>query len=77
MITKFVYLAQQEIPVMVIAKRRPSEKTIPKYGTWPIQELTQAPDGITSNWRTVGEVTWGVLSKLTYVGKVSIADAVK
>ncbi len=53
--SRFMYVTNDDIPVMVRAARRPSEKSVPACGTWPIMELCRAPDGITSNWVTVSE----------------------
>lgn len=62
----YFYLDEKEIPIKLQAKKRPSQRQYKR--TWIVHEL------IDNAWSMAcfPEVTWGVLKKLTYVGKVSV-----
>lgn len=49
--------------IRIRAKKRPSIKTIPKSGTWVVNEL------INDEWRMpcFPEITWNFLNKLIYL----------
>lgn len=63
------YLDQENMGVIQVrASRRPSPETRPRMGTWIVKEWT------TEGWKMppFPEVTWGVLSKLIYLGSEKI-----
>ena len=63
---KFLYLApENDAPVIVNAKHRPSEKNIPTRGTWVLREWYEG------KWTMpcFPEITWGRLKYLKFVGK--------
>lgn len=79
----FLYLEPKTFaPLMIKAKVRPSEKTIPERGTWVVQEWTKCyscdydKEGTyirkCANWNIpcFPEITWGTLKKLIFIGKV-------
>lgn len=65
---EFVYFekGRKAYPIKVLAKKRPSEETIPHWGTWVVNEWTG------KEWvmPCFPEITWGTLKKLTYFGEL-------
>ncbi len=60
------YLCENQEIVRLQSKLKPSWTTRPRGDTWIIQEWIPAQ----KRWCAVGEITWGRLKQLTYVGKV-------
>lgn len=57
--------------IRVRSGKVPSEKTIPKRGAWPLYEWIKdmgfcAP--------CFGEITWGRLNRMTYLGRINFGD---
>lgn len=68
-LNSFLYATKDNLsPVMVRARIKPSVRNIPKCGTWIISEYGAG------RWCATGEVTWGRLSQLHYIGKVKMID---
>ncbi len=67
---QFLYLEQKtHAPVIVFAKKKPSEKTIPRNGAWVLTEWT----GKKWSLPCFAQITWGTLKKqLTFIGEVKI-----
>lgn len=64
---KYLYVGPIDLaPLMVLAKRRPSEKTIPRSGTWVVREWHD------KEWLMpcFPEITWGTLKKMLFVGQI-------
>jgi hypothetical protein len=55
--------------IRICAKRKPSELTKPKSGTWVVREYVK------SKWVMPGfpEITWFMLTKLEYLGSTPIS----
>lgn len=82
--SKFLYIEPTTLaPLLIEAKKQPSEETIPDRGTWVIKEYTkcytcdydkESGDYIRENahWNIpcFPEITWGVLKKLKFMGKI-------
>lgn len=69
---RYIYLTEESIPISIIENRKPSEKHRPISDTWIVQELYGDENGSPNRWCSVGEVTWGRLRELRYVGSVVI-----
>jgi hypothetical protein len=76
---KYIYLVPGTLtPLMITAKSRPSEKSIPKCGSWIVREWYRNNNGIAettkeeSKWDIpcFPEITWGMVKTLIFVGKV-------
>lgn len=63
----YFYLERRaRAPVMVRATRRPSDKTVPRSGTWVLYEW----DGKQWALAAFPEITWPILKTLVFVGPV-------
>jgi len=65
----WLYLDQRDYRsdlVGVLARKIPSLETRPKCGTWSVREF----DGKKFIQPVMGEITWGVLKKLTFLGEL-------
>jgi len=65
-IRKFLYLhGEKSVPIIVHARSRPSEKSIPLRGTWVVKEFSA--DG----WfmPCFPEITWGTLKNQKFIGE--------
>jgi hypothetical protein len=65
---KYYYLCEDESIIRVLAKRKPSETTVSRSGTWVVYEY----DGKKWEMPCFPEITWKRLSELKYIGKVKI-----
>ena len=64
---RYLYLElETDAPIIVFAWRRQSQLTVPESGAWVLKEW----DGKKWQMPCYPEVTWGVLKKLKYVGRI-------
>lgn len=72
---KFLYIdsKNRDCPVLISAKRKPSEKNIPRSGAWVVREWYSRSTEIDCYGRDIPcfpEITWGRLKELTFVGEL-------
>lgn len=55
--------------IRITARRRPSQSTVPKRGSWVVRELSTKGE-----WEMPAfpEINWVVLNAMTYLGNVPI-----
>ena len=67
---KYLYVDSQDnnTPVIVLAKKKPSLKNIPRSGTWVVNEFVNRIEG----WvmPCFPEITWSRLKELKFVGEI-------
>jgi hypothetical protein len=65
----YVDTTNNNAPLLVMSKTKPSEKRIPKRGTWIVKEWYTEP----CKWvmPCFPEITWNRLKQLKYIGKIS------
>lgn len=62
----YYYLASGERVIRISADKKPNASNRSTNGTWVVKEF----DGVSWRIPTFPEITWGTLSKLTYIGSI-------
>lgn len=71
--THYYYLTETDEVVRIRANKKPGPTGL-YPGLWVVQELFDAAECADKKptWHATWEITWGRLSKLTYIGKVKV-----